>query len=232
MSGAWGRFVVKYLLAAALGSALVVLGASVMKALAAQQDATQARLLLDSRRPQDAVARLLLAKCSLPEQRGPAQGSSELSTKPDSADEVRSGSSPGTPVGSLKQKLKAAEARLVNEINRLERELASDPRSRNPYAAEYRDALAAYMEFEKEAEKIRKKRDAATGDAHLRYEDQLRRLKAEDIRLGHEFSSAKQKYMAWNREHPNGSRIDRLKSELSEVRARLKETDRGSPRPE
>jgi hypothetical protein len=117
------------------------------------------------------------------------------------------------------------KATLEVNLGRAQRQADEAARGRNPFAAEYERAQAQYRTFWDRAKDLQAKRDAATGDARMRYGDELRMMKGRDIELGRNLKAAKEKYDAWNRDHSGApapdARTEAMKAEIARLDAEL-----------
>jgi len=125
------------------------------------------------------------------------------------------------------QKLFKKEASLDASILTLRAKLAASTiDSQNPFAAEYKDAKQAHEVYWAKVRAVQKKRDnASNSDDKMRYADELRQLKGEDIRLGMALDAAKKKYdqaTTSNAANIKSPELDAMLSELADVRDRIK----------
>lgn len=128
--------------------------------------------------------------------------------------------------------LLARQAELTAEIDRIKRKLSATPRAQNPYAQEYASAKAAHSRYWKKVRELQKKRDSAADADHVRYSDELRKMKGEDIRLGLALEAAKKQYVAWNADHTKISsnvELHALESELENIKRQLHAIETGYP---
>ncbi|OGV61385.1 MAG: hypothetical protein A2283_00850 [Lentisphaerae bacterium RIFOXYA12_FULL_48_11] len=125
------------------------------------------------------------------------------------------------------QKLFKKEASLDASIVALRAKLAaSSIDSQNPFSAEYKAAKQAHEAYWAKVRAVQQKRDnASNSDDKMRYSDELRQLKGEDIRLGMALETAKKKYdQATTTASANikSPELDAMISELADVRERIK----------
>jgi hypothetical protein len=125
----------------------------------------------------------------------------------------------------MKKTLKARQAQLAEEIEKISNEHAADGNKENPYAAEYSAAKAAHKEFWAKVKKLTAKRDAAKGEERLKYIDELHKLKGQDLKVAEARDTAKKKYKDWenaNSADPaKNQRLADLESELADVQDKL-----------
>ncbi len=131
-------------------------------------------------------------------------------------------------VTALDRKLKALyvqRAQLKVEIETRRREARTAVRADNPHARIYASARKAHRAYWDKVEDLTAKRDASTGEAQMRYSNELRTMKGDDIRLGQAYESARDQYQAWNAAHPRPATDDeqttRLVVELTRIEGRL-----------
>lgn len=75
----------------------------------------------------------------------------------------------------------------------------------NPHFAAYQAAAKALTEFQAKAKGLVAQRDAATGMARSRLDDELRRLKAEESKILYDFRKAEDPYKRWRSRNDDGS---------------------------
>lgn len=129
-----------------------------------------------------------------------------------------------------KKNLLARQAELTAEIERIKNKLSAAAKAQNPYTQQYVSAKAAHSRYWKKVRELQKKRDSATDADHVRYSDELQKMKGEDIRLGLALETVKKKYAAWNADHAtistNGE-LQALESELEGVKRQLHAIETG-----
>jgi hypothetical protein len=126
------------------------------------------------------------------------------------------------------------KAALLGQSARARREAAETARGKNPYAAQYDRVLASQRAFAAKVKDLTAKRDAAEGEPRMRYGDELRAMIGQNAEMNNEFKAVKERYGAWEREHPQSAppaalpASDPLQTEI----ARLDEAlQRLEPRP-
>jgi hypothetical protein len=77
---------------------------------------------------------------------------------------------------------------------------------RNPHAAGYKEATAAYKAFASKVKRLTAARDKAEGDERTRYADELQKLKNEAPALRDAYETSKREYEEWKA--ANGGSID------------------------
>ncbi|MDD4871648.1 MAG: hypothetical protein PHR77_13910 [Kiritimatiellae bacterium] len=131
-------------------------------------------------------------------------------------------------VSGEQQKLIRREAELAAGIVTLKAKLASSVviDSQNPFAADYKSAKQAHEEYWEKVRELQKKRDSVSNsDDKMRYSDELRKLKGEDIRLGLAVDLAKKKYDEAGRNASStvkSPELDAMESEIASIREKLK----------
>lgn len=123
------------------------------------------------------------------------------------------------------KRLRNREAELVAQLESAKRASASRPVPQNPHAQEYARARKAYDDFWKKAKDLEKKMNASTGAERIRYGDQLRLMKGEDIRIGQALQAAWKKLKDWQDKQTSNAgeeQIPSLDTELADVRNRLR----------
>jgi hypothetical protein len=92
----------------------------------------------------------------------------------------------------------------------------------NPCVAAYRAAYKEYNAFGTETEALRAKFDQASGSLRQTYEDRLRTMKPESVRLRQALDAAKIKYMDWKKNHPAPPATDPSKdSQVKDLQAQI-----------
>lgn len=129
------------------------------------------------------------------------------------------------------RKLFRKEAELAAGIVTLRAKLvASTIDSQNPYAAEYKAAKAAHEAYWAKVRVIQKKRDEArSGDDKMKYADELRQLKGEDIRLGTALETAKKNYdqsATSSSVNVKSQELDAMETDLATIKERIKSLDK------
>jgi len=129
--------------------------------------------------------------------------------------------------GEKEKDLTIKAAKLQAAIGRARSGPEETVAANNPHAGAYAEVKKKHAAFWKKVSALEARHEAADGEERMRYFDELRRLKGEDIRIGTELESVKKKYDAWNRQH-RPARVDTpeiraLESELQDVRYKLRE---------
>ena len=108
--------------------------------------------------------------------------------------------------------------------------LIEQARNKNPHAREYFAVKSSYQTFWKNVKALQAKRDKATGSDHVRFSEELRKLKGDDIRLGQSYEAAKKDFDAWNARHASVPEDDglliSLRKELSAAEDDLMQRER------
>jgi len=99
------------------------------------------------------------------------------------------------PVNSLKVKatppiVKSTQTKIKKGLN-----------AKNPYAIEYANAIKEYMALSKKAEQLKENKNRATGSARYEIDNQLRKMKPEEVNITNRLKSAQKKYRAWEKSH-------------------------------
>ncbi len=76
-------------------------------------------------------------------------------------------------------------------------------RTDNPYAKQYVKAKEQYVKFYKTVEKLKDKRDSATGQKRMEYANQLHKMKHRGVSLQREYQQAARLYKQWNQQNPS-----------------------------
>lgn len=128
-------------------------------------------------------------------------------------------------VSEEEKNLRAREVQLFLKIKERKNRLAAAQVRHNPYTKKYTAAKVAHKKYWEKARELQAKRDSARGADHVRYEDQLRKMKGEDIRLAQDIEEAKKKFDAWKARHAripdSDPKIAALEAELEDVQSRL-----------
>lgn len=93
------------------------------------------------------------------------------------------------------------ETQLTVRIASLKARLLSAASKNNPFTRKYAATKSKYNKYWKKVEKLKQQRDSTTGDEHMKYADELRKMKGEDIVIGTEYENAKKKFADWNRKN-------------------------------
>lgn len=131
--------------------------------------------------------------------------------------DIRTG--PLSRIGADEKNLHVRRARLTSEITRRKNRLTAEQKKRNPYSKEYSSVRKAYKEYWTKVRDLQKKRDSAAGADHMRYSDELRKMKGRDIELAQELKAAKKKFSDWKNQHTPAEdpEIAQLKTALEDV---------------
>ncbi|MBN2301061.1 MAG: hypothetical protein JXN60_00960 [Lentisphaerae bacterium] len=117
------------------------------------------------------------------------------------------------------------ETQLMTRIDAFKANLLSTGAKNNPHAVEYANIKEEYSRYWKKVEALTEKRDKSSGEDHVKYSDELRKMKGDDIRLGQTFESAKKRYDDWNMlnaSSSNSSELASLQAELDSVVSALR----------
>jgi hypothetical protein len=132
--------------------------------------------------------------------------------------------------GDGEKNLRVRRAVLASEISKIERDIARDASRKNPHADEYAAAKKKYDEFWAKVKNLQTKRDGAVGAARMRYVEQLRELKGQDVVLGREMTEIENKHKAWELHRADvvdGGDIQLQRAELASINDRLKALEAG-----
>jgi hypothetical protein len=133
-------------------------------------------------------------------------------------------------VSEAERTLRTRRAVLAVEIIRMEREIARDANRKNPHADQYAAVKKRYDEFWAKVKDLQAKRDAALGEARIKYADQLRELKGEDVILGREMKDIENKFNAWESHRADvvsSGDVQLQRAELASIDSRLKALEAG-----
>lgn len=116
---------------------------------------------------------------------------------------------------------------IVAKMAVLKRNKIANDQSNNPYIKEYLSVKEESSMFWAKVNDLTKKRDNSTGDDFVRYSDELRLLKGDDIRLAASLEKAKKNYLAWQSSHPQTEdpAIRNLREQLDLTVTKLKNID-------
>ncbi len=139
--------------------------------------------------------------------------------------EIRPGSVAAAP--EQERQLCAVRARLTAALVERRSQLEAMQESRNPHARDYTKAKDEYIAFWKDVKRLTALRDTSEGAKRVRYGDELRRMKDEEIALGTRYRTAKAKHEAWKAEH--GADVDlssdsvaqRIQTQMADVDEQL-----------
>ncbi|MDA0577432.1 MAG: hypothetical protein O3B24_04970, partial [Verrucomicrobia bacterium] len=119
-------------------------------------------------------------------------------------------------------------AKLQGELQTVTKEKTSTERRDNPHWNAYQSTKANYDTYWQRVKELTENRDKASDDERMKWGDELRRLKGEDIRIGKAYEAARDQYKAWNAAHPtpvasSSPRAVALQKSLQSLRASLQE---------
>ncbi|OVE75202.1 hypothetical protein BVX97_05160 [bacterium E08(2017)] len=108
---------------------------------------------------------------------------------------------------------------IMAKIDTLEKNAYEQSLKTNPHSEEYLKAKRKHKAYWRKVYDLRGKRDSATGDAQMQYEDELRSMKGEDIEIGRAFDQATRKFEEWNKINgpEQSAEMASLKKELAEL---------------
>ena len=137
-------------------------------------------------------------------------------------------------VREREKELRCAKARVMAELALRQGNGAKYLRKDNPMAEEFSCIRQRYVDYLKSARALKAKREAAQGAERMRIEDQLRVMKADDVRYGMTYKTAKQKFDDWNKAHPEPTglekdEIDALKEQMTRIQNDLDGLAAGPP---
>lgn len=105
-------------------------------------------------------------------------------------------------VSSEERELRVNYGKTLAAIVKEKRNIKREAGARNPHSKAYSDARQRYVEFGKKVDVLKKKRDSTAGrSSHMKYADQLRRMKGDGIRLRQEYEATLAKYREWKRKN-------------------------------
>lgn len=125
------------------------------------------------------------------------------------------------------KKLCLQDAFLRSRIEQEKKNLVAQAEARNPYAAQYTTAKDAHEKYWVKVKDLQAKRDSNKGGDLMKYADELRRLKGQDIALANTLEKAKEKYDGWKAQNKidesalTSPRLEAMQKELSAVQAKL-----------
>lgn len=120
--------------------------------------------------------------------------------------------------------LRVARGKLLARMDTRRAEIHAARKSRNPHAPEYERQKKKYNDFWDRVKDLQARRDKATGASHVKYADELRQMKGQDVELANKYNAIKEKYKAWmdaNKGHGDDEITDRVLSGLMEELAEL-----------
>ncbi len=113
------------------------------------------------------------------------------------------------------------QAELTAEIATIKKQKAKELRRDNPYARKYAINKKEYHDYWQKVKDLTKKRDAASNAEHLKYADELRSMKGEDIIIANNLKQVKSDYYNWNIAHPlpenSDPKVNKLLTELDRI---------------
>ena len=219
----WLLFLLRYLLAAAAGTAAIAYAVPYLAGSLSAPKSVGAN--------PDSPAAALRTPLSAPEPDAPRSETAPR-RRSDSEAKMPTGNAPhvSRPAGALsgtetRESLLARRAEIMAQIETLAQGGGPD-RSGNPHADAYEQAKLAYDRYWKKANALQAKWESAEGGDRMRYFDELRSLKGEDIRVGKAYERAKANYEAWKRQNPEPpstaiSHRALLQSELAKIDRKL-----------
>ena len=117
--------------------------------------------------------------------------------------------------------LRIQRAQILAQIERLR----ASPDASNPFYDEYQAAKQTYARFCQKEAGLQKKMDASTGDTRMRYYEELRKSKGEDLRLSQAVETVRKKFEGWKAQHPQGSggtAAKKLETDLAALETRIR----------
>jgi hypothetical protein len=125
------------------------------------------------------------------------------------------------------RELYVREAELQAKLRAMWYELSGKSKTGNPFAAEYLAAKDVYDRYWAKVRDLQAKRDKGDGAARMKYADELRAMKGDDVRVGLAFEAARKKHESW--QNPAGKieitspEMEAMKKELAGVRDQLRQ---------
>lgn len=126
------------------------------------------------------------------------------------------------------KKLCLQDAYLRCRIELEKKNLVAQAEGRNPYAAQYAKAKDAHEKYWARVKDLQAKRDSNQGGDLMKYADELRRLKGQDIALANTLEKAKEKYDGWKAQNAvdesklTSSQLEAMQKELLAIQAKLR----------
>ncbi|MFO7936417.1 MAG: hypothetical protein R6V06_02285 [Kiritimatiellia bacterium] len=100
---------------------------------------------------------------------------------------------------------------------------------KNPHYLKYKSAYERFMDHIEAAGELTGQRDSSTGLKRSRLDDQLRRMKNEEVKLKKEYKQIHDKYKAWKKKHAADLPDIDSDSEIKEYRMRMQQLSRLIP---
>jgi len=73
--------------------------------------------------------------------------------------------------------------------------------AKNPYAIEYANAIKEYIALAKKAEQLKEDKKRATGSNRYSIDNELRKMKPEEVNITNRLKSSQKKYRTWEKSH-------------------------------
>jgi len=101
------------------------------------------------------------------------------------------------PVNSLKVKTTKTTVKTTQPKTNKKRGL----NAKNPHAMEYANAIKVYITLAKKAEQLKAEKKGATGNNKYEIDNELRKMKPQEVNITNRLKSAQKKYRAWEKSH-------------------------------
>ena len=118
------------------------------------------------------------------------------------------------------KELAVQQVTLEAKLKSLKKEASSKFNPANPYARAMEQAAAERKAYWTKVETLKKSFDSASGDKRMKIHDELRTLRAQNIRIEEQFEKTKHQYEEWEKEHPTleqNDEIEKTEKKLQEV---------------
>ncbi len=125
--------------------------------------------------------------------------------------------------------LRIRKAKIQADLDMLRAQYTKEQIRRNPHAAEYESAIAAYRAFGQKIKDLQAQADRSTGADRIKILDELKniRMNGEEARLREAIENAKKKMEEWQKNNPapppaaSDARITEMEAALAEVQKAL-----------
>ncbi len=101
--------------------------------------------------------------------------------------------------------LSTQHAKLLGQISKRESQLKKSTTNKNPYAAQYKQALAEYKTMAKKSNTILKQYNNSTGARRMEFADKLRLIKHDALTSKENYTAAKKQYKGWKTNNSSGN---------------------------
>jgi hypothetical protein len=117
-------------------------------------------------------------------------------------------------------------ATLTADRKEREKDVRNGVRKDNPHAVQFAAAKRRYVQYWKKVKRLQSERESAKGDTRIAVAEELRKLKGQDVKIGQDYESAKQRYEAWSAAHPapakaRDAELERLDKAIASLREKI-----------